>query len=120
MSEEDVKHEITDRDVEQLSKAALAAEWREAYEQLRGPIEDEEENERLWDRRTELWQEMKDRADAEAPECPECDGQKWHQTIGDPKYCGKCGLELGSEHMDTIQAIDDYWEKVQCAPEEAC
>lgn len=109
---DDVVPEVTDRSVEDLSKTALKREWSEACEQLRGPLPDER-RETVLDRRTGLWNEMRDRTDAEPPACPECGGQRWSQAMGDPKECVSCGLMLGARHEDLIQEIDSYWRKVK-------
>lgn len=111
-TETDVKHELTDRDVADLSKAALVAEWKQAYETLQISLPDDE-REQIWDRRQELWNEMKRRTDAEAPECPDCGTQRWVQSLGDPKHCGGCGLTLGERHEELIAEINAYWNKVQ-------
>ncbi|AAV44352.1 unknown (plasmid) [Haloarcula marismortui ATCC 43049] len=108
-----VKHEITDRPVEDLSKAALVAEWNEAYEQLQSGTALDRDS--VWDRRRELWTEMRNRTDAEPPECPECGGDRWKQSMGGPKHCSDCGLALGEDHAELIQAIDSYWSSVQAA-----
>ena len=108
---DDVKHTVTDRPVADLSTAALKAEWSEASEQLRGPMSDERQ-ETVHDRRIVLWTEMRDRTDAEPPECPECGGQGWSQTMGDPKHCTSCGLELGPRRQDLVEEIDAYWRSV--------
>lgn len=115
----DVVHEVTDRGVEDLSKAALVAEWEQACEATRVfSSDDPEERDRLWDRRTELWFEMRSRVDEQPPACPECGGREWHQTMSDPKRCGDRGLELGALHEDLIEEIDAFWAKVRAVPEE--
>lgn len=108
-----VKHEITDRPVEDLSKPALVAEWNEAYEQLQSGTALDRDS--VWDRRQDLWMEMRNRTDAEPPECPECGGDRWKQSMGGPKHCSDCGLALGEDHADLIQEIDSYWSFVQSA-----
>lgn len=113
----EVLHELTDRDVSEMSKAALVAEWRESCEQTR--LAGYDEYDEIMDRRVRLWQEMILRTNAEPPECPNCGGQDWHQNEGNPKWCGTCDLHLDDRHMDTIEAVDAYWDKVRAVPEEA-
>ena len=112
INDDTVKHEVTDRDVSDLSRAALRAEWSEAYEQLLGTVSDEQRDE-LWERRRDLWNEMQERCEAEPPECPECGHRGWSQEFGNPKHCNGCGWAPGAEEMDLIQAIDEYWSSVQ-------
>lgn len=107
----DVKHELTNRPVDQLSQAALKAEWSEAYERIAsGTTEDLDA---AWDRRHELWQEMRDRTDADSPECPECGASSWSQELGGPKHCNGCGFAPTDEDMELIQEIDSYWRSVK-------
>ncbi|WP_284007797.1 hypothetical protein [Haloarcula pelagica] len=115
---DDVIHERTDRDVTDLSKAALVAEWSEICENLRHMHHGEDGHATAVDRRHELWTEMRARTDADPPECPECDGTRWTQAIGGPKHCTQCGLGLSEQHQETIEAVDDYWESVQSVPED--
>lgn len=113
--QDDVMQTVTDRPVEDLSKAALKAEWSEAYEQLLGAIPDERRDE-LWDRRRELWTEMRDRTSEKAPKCPDCGARRWKQEFGNPKHCADCGKALTLEDEELIEAIDDYWESVTAVP----
>jgi len=115
---DDIKHEVTQRDVSDLSKAALYAEWSQAYEQLLGTVPDERRDD-LWNRRRELWSEMRDRTDANPPECPECGHTRWQQEFGGPKSCCECGWTPTADEMDLIDAIDRYWSKVQSIGEDA-
>jgi len=115
--ETEVRHTLTDRPVEDMTKPALVAEWSEAAEALISRAVPTDERERYWDRRVDLWQEMKARVDAEAPECPECGAQSWGQNAGDPKQCGGCCIELGRRHEDLIERIDQFWDKVRSVPE---
>jgi len=111
--------EITTQDPTEMDGQDLYREWSEACEQLHHPstLSRAEEN-RLWDRRRALWSEMKDRCDAEAPECPKCGGQQWAQEFGGPKYCTECDYHPTGERMELIQAIDSYWSSVQSADTE--
>jgi len=103
---------ITNRSAEQMDHRELRNEWSDVVDQLyRGPTPTE--HERLYERRHELWNEMKSRVDAEPPECPECGGQSWSQTRGEPKVCTDCDLHLAEDHVDLIQEIDAYWRTVK-------
>jgi len=119
-TETEVRTTLTDRPVEEMTTAALHAEWSEAAESLvSGAIQDVEVREQYWDRRVDLWQEMASRVDADAPACPECGAQRWGQTAGDPKRCLGCGLELGARHEDLIEEINQFWATVKSVPEVA-
>jgi Zn ribbon nucleic-acid-binding protein len=108
----DVRHTLTNRDVEQLSKAALKAEWSETFEQIAAGVA--ENIDKAWDRRHELWQEMRARTDADPPKCPECaETAGWSQELGGPKECNACGWMPSSEDMDLIEEIDSYWQSVK-------
>lgn len=110
---------ITDRDPEKMDQDELTQEWHNAYERTEfGPLDDSERDE-VWDRRRDLWQEMKSRSDVEPPECPECGGQRWVQAVGDPKHCGNCDLVLGPDHEDLIDQINSAWWAIQGRTEEA-
>lgn len=114
--------EITDRDVSEMEKSELAAEYGEACEQCwHNYFETDEEADRVHDRRRELWNEMKGRTDAEPPECPrdECEGRRWGQVPGDPMVCLECDLHLNENHRDLHEEIHAYWEKVRAGPAEA-
>jgi len=110
---EDVRHEVTDRPVEDLSGPALYAEWSEAYECLFGTGLDDETTERYRERRRAVWMEMEARTDAEPPECPECGHRGWSQVMGGPKECVGCGYAPTGDEMELIEAIDGYWSKVR-------
>jgi hypothetical protein len=114
----DIVHEVTDRPVEDLSREQLYAEWSEAYEQLLGTIPDDRRDS-LWDRRRDVWSEMRKRTEADPPTCPECGHDRWKQEFGGPKFCANCGIALGEEHRDLIEAIDAYWTAVQSTGGEA-
>ena len=108
----DVRHTLTNRDVEQLSKAALKAEWSETFGQIAAGVA--ENIDKAWDRRHELWQEMRARTDADPPKCPECaETAGWSQELGGPKECNACGWMPSSEDMDLIEEIDSYWQSVR-------
>lgn len=106
----DVRYERTNRSVEELSKAALKAEWSEICERLASGTETNRDA--AWDRRQDLWNEMRDRTDGEPPACPKCDGRSWSQVFGGPKSCNNCGFQPGAEDMELIEEIDSYWESV--------
>lgn len=111
---EDVRHEITERPVDDLSGPALHAEWSEAYESLHVGGLDDDERELLRDRRRALWKEMENRTDADPPACPDCGHRGWTQApTGGPKECVGCGYALSAEEMDLIEAIDEYWVAVR-------
>jgi len=113
----DVVYEQTDRDVEDLSKAALVAEWGEIQESLQVGRWKQEERAEAVERSLRLWAEMRSRTDAEPPECPECEHTRWSQELGEPKRCRGCGLMLGECHRETIDAVDAYWRKVRAVPD---
>lgn len=111
---------VTDRDPAEMDHDELRNEWHDIVEALTEGLYDKrdgpltpEDKEPFWDRRRELWNEMKSRVDAEAPECPECGSQQWSQSVGDPKHCGGCGLELGARHEEHIREIDEHWLTVK-------
>lgn len=104
---------ITRGDPSDMSHSALKNEWQEVAERLNTPTSDSEIHDRLWNRRTELWQEMKSRTDADPPECPGCGGSRWGQSPGEPKVCMECDLHLGSPRQDLIERIDEYWRAVK-------
>jgi len=114
----DIIHEVTERDVSDISKAALYVEWSEAYEQLLGTVPDDRRDE-LWNRRRDLWNEMRDQTDADPPECPECGHTRWQQEFGGPKSCCGCGWAPTADGMGLIDAIDRYWSKVKSIDEDA-
>lgn len=105
-------------DPKEMAHDELRNEYEDISERLRQGVADSEEDARLGDRRSDLWDEMTGRVDAEPPECPECGGTSWTQSVGDPKYCGSCGLALGFEHDDLIAEVDDYWEAVFAGPQD--
>ncbi|WP_058997715.1 hypothetical protein [Haloarcula sp. CBA1127] len=105
-----VKHEITDRPVEDLSKPALVAEWSEICEQLASGTATVRDA--AWDRRQTLWAEMRDRTDGVPPACPECGARSWSQIFGGAKSCNGCEFQPSAEDMDLIDAIDSYWSAV--------
>jgi len=108
----DVRHTLTNRDVEQLSKAALKAEWSETFEQIAAGVA--ENIDKAWDRRHELWQEMRARTDADPPKCPECaETAGWSQELGGPKECNACGWMPSDENLALVEEIDSYWQSVQ-------
>ena len=111
-TDEDLLRVITDRDPDEMEHHELYYEWHEAGEAIRH-VTDSEVQDKLHDRRIDLWNEMKSRVDAEPPECPECGTQSWSQTLGQPKICNGCDLHLGFDHEDLAERIDDYWTKVR-------
>jgi hypothetical protein len=114
-SETGVAQLIGDEEPEEMDGGDLVEEWLSIAHALDGPeyVGELDELEPAWERRGDLWREMKSRTDAEEPECPECGGREWHQTAGNPMRCGDCGIELGQPHMDTIDAVNEYWEEVR-------
>lgn len=114
-SETGVAQLIGDEEPAVMDDDPLVAEWLELAHALDGPdyVGEHDELTPAWERRVDLWREMKARTEAEEPECPECGGQDWHQTAGDPMHCGDCGIELGQPHMDTIDAVNEYWQEVR-------
>ena len=109
--------ELTDRDPSDLSADELRAEWREACERLQSHTVAEADKDDVHDRRRELWTEMQARVDAEPPECPECGGTSWSQTMGDPKECSECGFAPWERHQDLIDEINAYWRAVRSGGE---
>ncbi|WP_311171775.1 ribbon-helix-helix protein, CopG family [Halobellus ordinarius] len=111
-TDEDLLRVITDRDPSEMSHYELYYEWHEAAEAARKATDAEVQQE-LHDRQRDLWSEMESRVDAEPPECPECGGASWSQTLGEPKTCDRCGLILGFGHEDLIDRVDAYWDAVR-------
>lgn len=104
--------ELTDRDPSDMSDEDLRDEWDECFHRCHFATIGEEEQNRVYDRRAELWNELEDRSDATYPDCPECGDSEWLQSPGDPKSCGTCGLELGFRHEDLIEKIDLAWNRI--------
>lgn len=115
VSSSDAERATTDVDPAEMDDADIHDEWDRVAGLLDygGVATVEESDDELWDRRVSLWNEMKSRADAEAPECPKCANQSWSQSVGGPKYCDQCDLHLGFSHQDLIDRIDDYWNTVR-------
>lgn len=112
--------EVTERDPGEMDHDELRSEWSEAKERLFHPsLLSSEEEDKLGERASELWSEMRSRVDAEGPECPKCGGQRWGQEYGGPKHCKGCDYHPTLEEEDLIQDIDDYWSKVRSGPQEA-
>jgi len=109
---------ISTQDPEEMGHGELRSEWQDVAERLHNPPASHDLENALWDRRRELWNEMKSRVDVEPPECPECDGRQWSQEMGGPKVCRGCDLHLGMENEDLIAEIDDYWRRVKSGPQE--
>lgn len=97
----------------EMSHDTLLSEWREIYETMITGTSDPEEDAKLLDRRTDLWNEMESRVDAEPPECPECSSQSWSQEFGQPKRCTNCDYHPGYNEDSLREAIDDYWRTVK-------
>jgi len=102
----------TDRPVEELSHEELRDEYSQINDELyHTGMPTIEQNEELYERRDEVWAEMKSRVDFEYPECPECgSSRQWSQTPGDPKMCGECGHEVADPEV--VEAIDEAWDTI--------
>lgn len=62
-------------------------------------------------RQTDVWMEIRRRADTDEPECPECAGQRWGASPGEPPACQECGRRVPS--IDTEEAIFDAWSDMR-------
>lgn len=107
---------ISDADPSEMEHSDLYNEYGDISERPRQCVADPEEDARLGDRRSDLWDEMRSRVEAEPPECPECGATRWSQEVGEPKYCGGCDLALGFDHEDLIAEVDAYWQAVFAGP----
>jgi len=105
----DVDFEITWVAPEEMSVAGLRAEYQDLAEDVWGSgVSHDPEYRRL----EALWDELRDRAGVEQPQCPKCGARNWAQTPGDPKYCRSCDFHPTEDHMELIQAIDEAWERI--------
>ncbi|AFH22005.1 hypothetical protein OSG_eHP14_00125 [environmental Halophage eHP-14] len=109
---------ISERNPKEMDHEGLRAEWDEAVERLQNPPASHEAENKLWNRRRELWNEMKSRCEEQPPECPECGNRGWAQEMGGPKYCKACDYHPTLEEEDLIQAIDECWQNVLSGPQE--
>ena len=100
-------------DPEDMTHEELRVAWKNITEKLETPVADPDLDMQLHVLKQEYWTEMKDRTDAEPPECPECEAQQWSQTPGEPKVCMRCNFELGPRHDDLVAEINQYWQKVK-------
>lgn len=102
----------TDRPVEELSHEDLREEYSQINDDLyHTGMPTAERNEELYERRDEIWAEMKSRVEFEYPECPECgSSHQWSQTPGDPKQCGSCGYH--PQKTEIIEQIDEAWNTI--------
>jgi hypothetical protein len=104
---------IPTEDVREMDYAEIREQWEDIVDTLQTdpPAAHQVENQ-LWERRRDLFDEMKNRIDAEPPECPECSGQSWSQVMGGPKSCDQCDFHPAMEHEELIQEIDAFWNAV--------
>lgn len=108
---------LTERDPADMSRAELVNEWNEAWDRCYAHVfEDADEQAEVFDRRAALWNELRERTDAEPPACPECGERRWSQAAGEPKSCVGCDFHPGDRHEDLIHEIDQYWQQVQTVP----
>lgn len=102
---------IGNQPVDEMTHEALAEEYSEIGDELFfGGLPDDDERDDLYDRRMELWQEMKSRVEVTLPDCPECGDDRWSQTPGDPKQCSGCGFE--PRRSDLIEDINEAWRTI--------
>lgn len=101
-----------DTDPAELPLDEIRAQYNDIYHELLSPSVDPSDENDLVDRKLELWTELEQRIDPDYPRCPECGATDWSQNAGDPKYCATCGLELGEQHAELIEAIDREWAKI--------
>ena len=104
--------EVPKQELEEMTHKELREEWEEIVEQIRGNIPSDTHPDKLSERRRKLWSKMDSRVDIEPPACHECGHKSWSQQMGDAKICSGCGTSLGSEDIDLIKDIDNYWETV--------
>lgn len=95
--------------VEELSGDELVDQHRELLDALHDDYAPHihDWHETAVSRQSEVWNEIRDRADTEEPECPDCDTRRWGQAPGDPATCAGCGREARPE---TEEAIHEAWE----------
>jgi len=99
-------------DVSELSHSELRSEHQELSEQLLESSPAAHRREKLHDRVTVIWRELKSRVDETPPECPDCDAQHWTQNPGDAKRCSECGKHLSMDEIELVETIENYWETV--------
>jgi len=75
-----------------------------------GTLPEDEKRDALYERRLELWNEMKSRVSVSIPDCPKCNHNSWSQVPGDPKICTHCGFEAIRNEL--IGKIDRAWENI--------
>jgi tRNA(Ile2) C34 agmatinyltransferase TiaS len=73
-------------------------------------------HEDVHERQREVWREIRERAESEEPECPECGAQQWAQSPGDPAYCRECGHEARAPREN---AIHKAWDAIKKEVREA-
>lgn len=101
-------YEVSARDTDEMT----IAELREEFSELQDEVdfwEPYEGQEAALDRRDEVWKALRKRTDVEPPECPECDGQRWGQSPGDPVECLECGWTATRE---VEEAVHEAWDQI--------
>jgi hypothetical protein len=101
-------YEVSDRDTDEMTLVELRKEFSELQDKVDfwKPYEGQEE---VWDRRDEVWKALRERADVDIPECPECNGQHWSQAPGDPVECLECGWTATRE---VEEGVHNAWDRI--------
>jgi len=99
---------VSDRDTEEMTLAELREELDELQERV-DFWEPYEGQEAAWDRRDEVWAALRERADVDVPECPDCGGQRWGQSPGDPVECLECSANATA---DVEEGVHDAWNAI--------
>lgn len=118
MSAEEPPIELDFEPVEDLDGEKLVEQQSELVQQLWDSYQPHvhDWHEKVQMRQTKVWQEIRDRAETEEPECPECDSRHWGQSPGDPAYCSCCGYEAPGEVEEEIhEAWDAMREEVKAS-----
>lgn len=91
-------------------------ELREEYSELSTAIHERTvraiDDDGLWNRAHEMWDELRSRVDVQEPECPECGARKWGQASGEPKHCRGCGMDLYDPDDELRSDIEDAWSEI--------
>ncbi len=102
------EYEVSDRDTDEMTLTELRKELAELQERV-DFWKPYEEQEAAWDRRDEVWEAVRERADVDVPTCPECGGGRWGQSPGDPVECLECGAKATA---NLEEAVHDAWDAI--------
>lgn len=91
-------------------------ELREEYSDLTEKMHTGEvraiDDDGLWGRAHQIWDEIRSRVDVQEPRCPECGARKWGQSMGNPKHCRGCGMELYDPDDELRSDIEGAWNEI--------